>query len=95
MIGKFLDGGKINVAKSELLRTEVKYLGFVVGKNGILMDPKYRQALVEFSLPKSPKALARVLGIVQYYKHFLKYLSKDSADLHQLKTQTFLEIPAN
>ena len=43
-IGKFLDrviqsGGKINVAMSELLRTEVKYLGFFMGKNGILMDP--------------------------------------------------------
>ena len=53
LIGKFLDrviqsGGKINVAKSELLRMEVKYLGFIIGKNGILMDPKYRQALVEF-----------------------------------------------
>ena len=38
LIGKFLDrviqsGGKINVAKSEWLRTEVKCLGFVVGKN--------------------------------------------------------------
>ena len=37
LIGKFLDqviqsGGKINVAKSELLKTEVKYLGFVVAK---------------------------------------------------------------
>ena len=46
-IEKFLErviqsGGKINVAKSELLRTEVKYLGFVVGRNGILMDPKYK-----------------------------------------------------
>ena len=55
MIGKFLDGGKINVAKSELLRTEVKYLGFVVGKNGILMDPKYRQALVEFPCRNHPR----------------------------------------
>ena len=49
LIGKFLDriipcGGKINVTKSELLRTEVKYLGFVIGKNRILMDPKYRLA---------------------------------------------------
>ena len=50
-------------------------MGFVVGKNGILMDPKYRQALVEFPPPKSLKALARILGIVQYYKHFLKNLS--------------------
>ena len=45
LIEKFLErviqsGGKINVAKSKLLRTEVKYLGFVVGRNGILMDPK-------------------------------------------------------
>ena len=98
LIGKFLDrviqsGGKINVAKSEFLRTKVKYLGFVVGKNGILMDPKYRQALVDFPLPKLPKALARFLGMVQYYKHFLKDLSKDSGDLHKLKTQTFSEMP--
>ena len=28
-----LSGGKINVAKSELMRTQVKYLGFVVGKD--------------------------------------------------------------
>ena len=97
LIKKFLDrviqsGGKINVAKSELMRTQVKYLGFVVGKDGILIDPKYRQALVGFPPPKSPKALARFLGMVQYYKHFLKDLSKDSADLHKLKLQAFIEI---
>ena len=44
LIKKFLDRviqirGKINVIKLELLWTEVKYLGFIVGKNGILMDP--------------------------------------------------------
>ena len=43
LIEKFLNrviqsGGKINVTKSELLWMEVKYQGFVVGKNGILMD---------------------------------------------------------
>ena len=57
------------------------------------MDPKYRQALVDFPPLKSPKALARFLGMVQYHKHFLKDLSKDSADLHKLKTQTFSEMP--
>ena len=88
LIKKFLDrviqsGGKINVTKSELLRSQVKYLGFVMGKEEILMDPKYRQALVDFPAPRSPKALARFLRMVQYYKHFLKDLSKDSADLHK------------
>ena len=98
LIEKFLDrviqsGLKINVAKSELLWTEVKYLGFFIGKNRILRNPKCRQALVEFPPPKSPKALARFLGMVQYYKHFLKNLSRDSANLHQLITQTFSEMP--
>ena len=97
LIGKFLErviqsGGKINVAKSELLRMDVQYLGFVVGRNGMLMDPKYRQALTEFPPPKSPKALARFLGMIQYYKHFLKNLSRDRADLHKLKTENFSEL---
>ena len=53
---------KINNAKSEILQTEEKYLGFVVGKNGILMDPKYQQALVEFPPPKSPKIAGTIPG---------------------------------
>ena len=57
------------------------------------MDPKYRQALTKFPLPKSPKALARFLGMIQYYKHFLKNLSRDAADLHKLKTENFSELP--
>ena len=32
------------------------------------------------------------LGMVQYYTHSLKNLSRDSANLHQLKTQTFSEM---
>ena len=52
------------MAKSELMRTQVMYLGFVVRKDGILMDPKYHQALVEFPPPKSPKALVRFLDMV-------------------------------
>ena len=70
----------------------MKYLGFVVCKDRILMDPKYPQAFVKFPPPKLPKAVARFLGMVQYYKHFLKDLSKDSADLHKLKTQAFIRM---
>ena len=56
------------------------------------MDPKYRQALTEFPPLKSPKALARFLGMVQYYKHFLKNLSKDATDLHKLKGENLSEL---
>ena len=31
--------------------------------------------------------------MVQYYEHFLKNLSKDTADLHKLKGENFSELP--
>lgn len=97
IIEKFLNrvresGGRINIAKSELMRTEVKYFGFVVGKHGIKMDPKYQQALVDFLSLQSPKAPARFLGMVGYYKHFLNTLAEDSTQLHQLDIEMFTEI---
>ena len=33
------------------------------------------------------------LGMVPYYKHFLKNLFRDTTDIHQLKNQTFSEMP--
>ena len=56
------------------------------------MDPKYWQALMDFPSPQSPKALAWFLGMVGCYKHFLKDLSKDSTDLHKLKTTAFTQM---
>ena len=62
LIAKFLkqvieSGGKINVAKSEVMRNKVKYLGFVVSDQGVGMDNKYQQALLNFLAPKSQKPL--------------------------------------
>ena len=98
IIDKFLtrvteSGGRINVAKTELVRTQVQYLGFIVSNQGVCMDTKYRQALLDFPPPKSPQALARFLGMVTFYKHFLWNLAEDSAHLHTLKTQKWTEMP--
>ena len=84
---------KIRFTKSEVLRMEVEYLGFVVGKNGTLMGLEYRQATRKFPLPKLPEVLTRFSGMAQHYKHLLKNPFRDSADLHQPKTQTFSELP--
>ena len=67
--------------------------GLCRGKEWHTHEPKIPTSPRRVSSTKSPKALARFLGMVQYYKHFLKNLSRDSVDLHQLKTQTFSEMP--
>ena len=88
-------GAKIKVAKSEVMQTAVKYLGFLILDEGIKMDSRYRQALVDFPEPNCPTALARFLGMVGYYKTFLPNLLELAARLHSLKMrQDWTKMPA-
>ena len=72
-------GAKIQVPKTALMKTQVNYLGFIVGSSGITMNRQYRSALLDFPPPTSPKGLARFLGMIGFYRHFLPGLAGDSA----------------
>ena len=78
-------GVKIQVAKTALMKDQVNYLGFIVGKAGITMSRQYRSALLDFPPPTSGKGLARFLGMVGFYRQFLPGLSDISAWLHTKK----------
>ena len=78
-------GAKIQVAKTALMKTQVNYLGFIVGKAGITMNRQYRSALLDFPPPTSGKGLARFLGMVGFYRQFLPGLATISARLHTKK----------
>ena len=78
-------GAKIQVAKTDLMKDQVNYLGFIVGKAGITMNRQYRSALLDFPPPTSGKAMARFLGMVGFYRQFLPGLSDISARLHTKK----------
>ena len=78
-------GAKIQVAKTALMKDQVNYLGFIVGKAGITMNRQYRSALLDFPPPTSGKGLARFLGMVGFYRQFLPGLSAILARLHAKK----------
>ena len=78
-------GAKIQVTKTDLMKDQVNYLGFIVGKAGITMNRQYRSALLDFPPPKSGKEMARFLGMVGFYRQFLPKLSDASARLHSKK----------
>ena len=61
-------GAKIQVTKTALMKDQVNYLGFIVGKAGITMNRQYRSALLDFPPPTSGKGLARFLGMVGFYR---------------------------
>lgn len=74
-IGKFLDrvelsGARVQVSKTEMMKNEVPYLGFVVGKSGITIDPLYRKVLLDFPVPASPAYFSRFLGCWDIITHF-------------------------
>ena len=78
-------GAKIQVNKTDLMKDQVNYLGFIVGRTGITMNRQYRSALLDFPPPKSGKEMARFLGMVGFYRQFLPKLSDVSARLHSKK----------
>ena len=78
-------GAKIQVPKTALIKTQVNYLGFIVGAAGITMNQQYRSALFYFPPPTTAKELARFLGMIGFYRHFLPGLATDSARLHTKK----------
>ena len=78
-------GAKIQVAKTALMKSQVNYLGFIVGKAGITMNRQYRSALLDFPPPTSGKGLARFFGMVGFYRQFLPGFATISARLHTKK----------
>ena len=90
LINQFLaqvkqSGAKIQVTKTALMKDQVNYLGFIVGKAGITMNRQYRSALLDFPPPTSGKGLARFLGMVGFYRQFLPGLAAILARLHAKK----------
>jgi len=61
-------GLKLKLCKCALLQTEVKYLGHVVGRNGVATDPEKVRAIEDWVSPQSLTGLQTFLGLLEYYR---------------------------
>jgi hypothetical protein len=74
---------------------EVEYLGHLVGKDGIRVDPKNIEAMQDWPHPKTLKSLHGFLGLTGYYHKFVKNYGKISTPLIALlKNNSFTWTPA-
>jgi hypothetical protein len=75
--------------------SEVEYLGHLVGKDGIRVDPKNIEAMQDWPHPKTLKILHGFLGLTGYYRKFVKNYRKIAAPLTALlKKNSFTWTPA-
>jgi hypothetical protein len=74
--------------------SEVEYLGRVVGKDGVRVDPKNIEAMQDWLHPNTLKRLHGFLGLTGYYCKFVKNYRKIASPLMTLlKKNSFTWTP--
>lgn len=62
--------------KCQFCRPELKYLGHVVDRLGLHVDPDKVRAMLELPTPKTAKEVRQVLGTFSWYRKFIPNFSK-------------------
>ena len=86
-------GLRISLEKSEWVKGEVKYLGYVIGAGVLKMDPEKIEAIKKIPLPTKVdghyrpnlrKQIRRFLGATGFYRRFVKDYAALTAPLTEL-----------
>ena len=60
------------MSKCVFATNEVEYLGHIISEEGVKIDPKKIDAMVDCPMPKSLKAFRDFLGLIGYYRKLIK-----------------------
>ena len=74
----------LNPAKCHFGFSELKFLGHIVGRDGLRPNPDTVQSVLEFPQPTSRTEVQRFLGMANYYRGFIKNFSDIAEPLNRL-----------
>ena len=72
------------LSKCEFWLNEVSFLGHIVSKEGIRVDPKKIKVVVEWKPPRKVTEVHSFLGLAGYYRRFVKGFSMTAAPMTRL-----------
>lgn len=67
---------KLQLDKSEFLSKKVAFLGHIITPEGIKPNPTKIEAIQKYPIPKTQKEIKAFLGLIGYYRRFIKIFSK-------------------
>nr|XP_023025486.1 uncharacterized protein LOC111513503 [Leptinotarsa decemlineata] len=85
-------GLTLNREKCHFCKSELRYLGYVVGAGGLMVDPSKVEAILQITAPKSVSDVRRLIGLASWYRRFVPNFSSLTAPLCNLlrKGQKFV-----
>ena len=85
-------GLQIDIEKCEFHTQETKYLGLIIGIDGVKMDPKKIETVKEWPQPRNLRDVQAFLGFANFYRRFILGFSTIVKPLTELtkKDQAFI-----
>ena len=70
--------------KCQFMQKQIKFLGHLVSAEGVKVNPKKVQAILDWPVPRTVKDVRSFIGISGYYRKFIQNYSKVAAPLTEL-----------
>ena len=77
-------GLTVNREKSEFGCSQVRYLGYLVDRTGMHPDPEKVEPITSYPAPNTLRKLRRFLGMVSWYRRFIKDFAAKAEPLYRL-----------
>ena len=77
-------GLKLKPSKCKFFKSNLKYLGHIVSRDGKATDPRKIEAIKNWPKPNTVTEVRSFTGFTNYYRHFIKGYVKIARPLHEL-----------